>query len=142
MITGGCHCRNVRFELDWPEGVDRFPARTCACTFCQKHGATWTSHPDAKLVVLVTDPQALSPYKFGTETADFHVCKTCGVPVIATSRIEGRLYAVVNVNTFEGVDPARFDRATSDFDGESFGDRLARRQSRWIADVRVLVSPA
>jgi hypothetical protein len=140
-MYGRCHCGNVRFDLAWPEGLDRVPARMCACTFCQKHGATWTSHPDAKLVVQVTDPSQVERYRFGTETADFHVCRGCGVPVIATSRIEGREYAVVNVNTLEDFDPARLDRGSADFEGESFSDRLARRQSRWIADVRFVVTP-
>jgi len=39
------------------------------------------------------------------------------------------------MRTQKGVDPAMFDRSTSDFDGEATEDRLARRKSRWIATV-------
>jgi hypothetical protein len=59
------------------------------------------------------------------------------VVVASTCRIDGRDYAVVNINTFEGVDPARFDRSDSDVEGETVDARLARRRSRWIADVRI-----
>ena len=52
-----------------------------------------------------------------------------------TSRIDGRDYAVVSVNAFEGVDPALLKRASATFDGEDEPTRLARRQRHWIADV-------
>ena len=135
MIEGGCHCGNIRLSLEWPADAPRIPARACSCTFCRKHGATWTSHPQAALVLRIADATHVERYAFGTRTADFHVCKRCGVPAVVTSRIDGHDYAVVNINTFEGVDPAMFDRSTSDFDGEATEDRLARRKSRWIATV-------
>jgi hypothetical protein len=136
VLQGRCHCGNVRFALDWSPDPGRIPARTCGCTFCRKHGASWTSHPAGSLRVTVQDPARVERYAFGTHTADFHVCTRCGVVPLSTSRIEGRDYAVVNVNTLEGLDAAIFDRSGSDFDGEATSDRLARRQSRWIADVR------
>jgi hypothetical protein len=52
-----------------------------------------------------------------------------------TSDIAGQRYAVVSVNAFEGIDPARFRRAATSFDGEDTGDRLARRQRSWIPRV-------
>ena len=54
---------------------------------------------------------------------------------VVTSRVDGRLYAVVNVNTFDGVDPALLRPASANLDGESETDRLARRARNWIADV-------
>jgi hypothetical protein len=54
------------------------------------------------------------------------------VPVV-TSRIDDRLYAVVNVNTFEGVDPALLRRGSASFDEEDTESRLARRKRNWIA---------
>jgi hypothetical protein len=76
-------------------------------------------------------------YAFGTRTADFHICRTCGVFPLVTCDLDGRRYAVVNVNTFEGVDPEELVRSSADFEGESVGDRLARRRRNWIADVRI-----
>jgi hypothetical protein len=56
------------------------------------------------------------------------------VPVV-TSRIDGRLYAVVSVNTFENVEPALLRRSPSTFEGENEQARLSRRKRNWIADV-------
>ena len=82
-------------------------------------------------------PQLVSKYSFGTRTADFHVCSSCGVVPVVTSRIEGRLYAVVSVNAFQDVDPALVRRAAATYDGESESTRLARRKLNWIADVEI-----
>ena len=82
-------------------------------------------------------PAAVSRYRFGTATADFLVCTRCGVPPLVTCEIEGRLHAVVNVNTFEGIDPASIKRAPATFGGEEVGSRLARRQRNWIGTVRI-----
>jgi len=65
------------------------------------------------------------------------VCARCGAVPLVTSTIDDRLYAVVNVNTFEGVDSARITIAPASFDGEEVDDRLARRRRNWIPDVRV-----
>ena len=58
------------------------------------------------------------------------------VPFV-TSEIEGRLYAVVNVNTFQGVDRSTFERAMADFEGEQTDGRLSRRARTWIPSVTV-----
>ena len=137
-IQGSCHCGNIRFTLDWGHEPPRIPARACGCTFCTKHGGVWTSSPTGSLRVSVRDPAQVNRYTFGTRTADFHVCTACGVVPVVTSTIGGRTYAVVSVNAFEGVDPALLDRSPADFDGEGEGDRLARRQRNWIADVAFL----
>jgi hypothetical protein len=78
----------------------------------------------------------VSRYAFGTKTAHFHICTTCGIVPVVTSDIGGKTYAVVNVNTFEGLDPALLRRAAANFDGEDETSRLARRARGWIPDVR------
>jgi hypothetical protein len=93
------------------------------------------------LTVAVGDASLVSHYAFGTGTATFHVCARCGVVPLVTSEIADRLYAVVNVNTLENVDPSWLRRAAADFEGEAVGDRLARRQRNWIADVAIHVTP-
>jgi hypothetical protein len=134
-IIGSCHCGNITFVLDWRPDPQEIPARACGCSFCVKHGGVWTGHPDARLRVRVRVPGRVSPYTFGTRTAEFHTCSDCGIVPVVTSRIEGRLYAVVSVNAFDDVDAARLRRAPASFDGESEGDRLARRRKNWIGTV-------
>ncbi|MFL6547399.1 MAG: GFA family protein [Povalibacter sp.] len=135
LIRGKCHCGNIAFTLDWSPEPNEIPARACGCTFCVKHGGVWTSCRTGSLRIHVQDAGRVSRYAFGTRTAEFHVCSDCGVPPVVTSTIEGKVYAVVNVNTFEGIEPSLLKRSSASFDDESEATRLARRQRNWIADV-------
>jgi hypothetical protein len=137
LIKGTCHCRAITFELTLEPDPDKIIARACSCSFCLKHGGIWTASPTATLHIRVARPDQISHYQFGTRTADFHVCRICGVVPIVTSRIGGRDYAVVNVNTFEGVPASMILHSPISFDGEAEGDRLARRAEHWIADVEI-----
>jgi len=136
LIHGQCHCGNIAFELDWRGDASEIPARACGCSFCTKHGGVWTSNPGSTLIVSVGDPALVSKYAFGTRSATFHVCARCGTVPLVTSEIDHRLYAVVNVNALENVDPTRLRRAPMSFEGEDIASRLARRKRNWIADVR------
>lgn len=136
-IAGGCHCGNLGFKLDWPGPAEEIKVRNCSCSFCLKHGGAWTSHPEAALRMSTRDPALLTRYLFGTKTADFLLCNTCGVVPAVVSEIEGRLYAVVNVNTFSNVDTTTLERTSTDFDGENTGGRLERRKKNWIGDVSI-----
>ncbi len=135
LIRGKCHCGNIAFTLAWEPDPAEIPARACTCSFCAKHGGVWTSCAQGALKVVVEDPALVTGYRFGTRTATFHVCARCGVVPVVTSRIDDRLYAVVSVNAFEGVDPSLLRRASASFDGESEKTRLARRKRNWIGKV-------
>lgn len=134
-ISGSCHCGNISFSLEWPDEADEIPARACGCTFCQKHGGVWTSHPGATLRARISDAGAVDRYAFGTETANFLVCTHCGVVPLVTSQIDEATYAVVNVNAFDNVDRARIRVQPASFEGEEVSSRLERRRRNWIAQV-------
>jgi hypothetical protein len=138
LIHGKCHCGNISFALNWEPDPAEIPARACTCSFCVKHGGVWTSNPGAALRVAVRDPSLVSRYTFGTRTAEFHTCARCGVVPLVTSRIDGRLYAVVSVNAFDGVAPSLVRRTSSSFDGEGTESRLERRKRNWIANVEYI----
>lgn len=136
-IDGKCHCGNIAFVLDWPGEPSEIVARECGCSFCVKHGGVWTSNPEARLSVTLHTPTLVSKYVFGTKTATFYVCSRCGVVPLVTSEIAKHLYAVANVNTFEGLGSLRLNRQPVSFEGEEQQSRLARRERNWIADVRM-----
>ena len=135
LISGKCHCGNVAFTLDWQPEPTEIPARACTCSFCTRHGGVWTACHGGSLRIKVRDRERVSAYEFDTKTAQFHVCAACGVVPVVTSLIDGHLYAVVNVNTFEDVPPQMLRHAPVTFENEAEGERLARRQRNWIADV-------
>jgi hypothetical protein len=76
----------------------------------------------------------MTRYRFVTETADFHVCKTCGAIPIVTCMIEGARYAVFNVNTFDNVDRSQLVETPTNFEGETTENRLARRRRKWTPE--------
>lgn len=138
LIHGSCHCGNISFRLAWDPDPAEIPARTCDCTFCMKHGGTWTSNPKGALEVDVREPTLVSRYAFGTRTATFHICTRCGAVPVATSEIDGRMYAVVSVKAFDNVDPAMVRAEPASFGEEETDARLARRKRKWIANVRFM----
>ncbi len=136
LIHGKCHCGNIAFSLTWEPDPIEIPARACTCSFCVKHGGVWTANPSGTLRIVIKDRARVSNYELGTRTAHFHVCSGCGVVPLVTSRIDDRLYAVVSVNAFEGVDASLLRHAPSNLGDEDTESRLARRKRNWIADVR------
>jgi hypothetical protein len=133
QIHASCHCGNIRVRIEWP-GSGAIPSRRCGCGLCTRHGAAWTSHPDGRFQLQVGDASRVTQYQFGTKTADFHVCTTCGAIPIVTWTSEGRRYAVFNVNTFEDVDRSQLAETPTSFEGESTEDRLARRRRNWTPE--------
>ena len=136
LIQGSCHCGNISFDLTWEPEPAEIPARACGCSFCTRHGGVWTSLPSGQLEVTIKEPTLVSRYAFGTQTADFHVCSRCGVVPVVTDSVDGRLYAVVNVNTFDDAAAALVERAPVVFADEDAATRSARHQRNWIVDVR------
>jgi hypothetical protein len=137
LVHGTCHCGNIMFELTWEPDPTVIPARACSCSFCVKHGGVWTANAAAALTITIAQPELVSRYEQGTRTAQFHVCTRCGVVPVVTSEIDGRTYAVVNVNTFDDAARALLEPAPVSFDGETEEARLARRTRGWIANVRI-----
>lgn len=140
-IAGQCHCGNIAFVYVVADETNGIPARSCQCSFCRKHGNVWTGHPAGALRITIANRARVTRYAFGTNTADFHVCAVCGVTPLVTSRIDGRDYAVVNVNTFESIDPSMLRHSPVSFEDETTADRLTRRARHWIPDV-VFEQPA
>jgi hypothetical protein len=137
QIQGRCHCGNINLSLTWEPDPKQIQARRCVCKFCAKHGARWTSHPSGVLLVQVNERARVSIYQHGTQTADFHICRGCGVVPLVTSTIGGVLHAVVNVNTFEGLNESLLVETAVSYEDEDEAGRLVRRQRNWIGQVRV-----
>lgn len=97
----------------------------------------YTSHPAAELVVQLREPELVNRYRFGHGSADFIVCRVCGVIVLAVCRINESEHAVLNINTFSHPDVETFDHIVTDFEGETETARLARRKRNWIGTVYI-----
>lgn len=129
-LEGSCYCANISYQLSWPE-PEAIVARACSCDFCQKHGAAWTSHPQAKLEVRIINPERTLEYRFGHRTATFYICAECGVVPVASCQFDDALVAVTNVNTFATLDGQSLPVTKTDFSAEDIDLRLARRARNW-----------
>jgi len=130
VLSGSCHCGNVRVDLETAKEPEDLPVRTCGCTFCARHRPRYTSDPQGMLRISVADDRALGRYRFGLRLADFLFCLRCGVYVAAYEPgSPGR--AVVNLHVL--ADAARFTSAPAamDFAAEDETARLARRAKSW-----------
>ena len=130
IYSGACHCGAVEVALHSNKDVGRLPARACACSFCRKHGArTWTD-PDGSLKI-VCDDTDIQTYRFALKTADYLICKTCGLYVAAVVKTEHGVKSTLNINLLDNV--AVFDQPSiaANYDGETATERLERRAQNW-----------
>ena len=135
-LRGFCHCGNVSFVLRSAKAEGDFTPRTCQCSLCRKHDASWISDPEGEAEVVFNDRQNVSFYRFGTKTSDFIVCKKCGVLTVALCELDGVTRAVLNIKAM--TDHAFTQPGTStNFDGETVESRLARRKRNWIGRVAI-----
>jgi hypothetical protein len=134
-LRGSCHCGNVEFTLFTAKSADELVPRRCSCTMCRRHGASYISDPGARLVLRYGDPSLLSIYRFGHGTAQWIICSRCGVLTVVLCEIDGRLRAVVRVQSM--LNHTFASEAATDFDDESVAGRLARRAKTWIGTVEV-----
>lgn len=136
LLSGGCHCRNIAFGLRCTEEAQPTVARRCDCTFCRPRGARWVSPPGATLEIAFGSAP-VSRYSFASRTAQFWICSRCGSVPLATSEIDGRLYAVVNAEAFTKPVPGLESAPAAAGAGEAIEQKLARRKQTWIGNVYV-----
>jgi hypothetical protein len=74
-VSGGCHCRAVRFEADVAATVRLL---ACNCSMCAKTGFLHLIVPHDHFRLLGGESE-LSSYRFGTGAAQHLFCRTCGI---------------------------------------------------------------
>lgn len=111
--SGGCHCGNVRFEIDAPADIE---ASRCNCSICSMTGFLHL-FVARKNFRLLSGEGDLSTYTFGTGVAQHFFCRTCGIKSFYVPRSHPEGYSV-NVHCLEPSTIASI-RAT-DFDGRNW----------------------
>ncbi len=128
---GRCHCGAIGFAYRTALPGERWNIRACQCTFCRAHDALSTSDPHGELDYRVSEAGMLQRYRFGGRTADFLICRRCGVYIGAQMQAEGRGWGVLNVRALR-LPPANLPPAEPmSYDGESALERQQRRERRW-----------
>jgi len=128
---GGCHCGLIQVTYFTALDPATWPLRHDGCSFCTKHAVVATSDPAGSVGFEFRDAARVHRYRFGTRSADFLICDTCGVFVAAVTATPAGTRAVINARTFTDV-PLDFNRvALASLDGESTEVRHARRLRNW-----------
>ena len=129
---GGCHCGNMHVRLRLTRRPQDNALRACACSFCRAHGTRTVADPDGAFELWADDWAMVETYRFGLRTADYFVCRRCGVYIAAVCETPAGARAVVNVNCL--TDRASFTQApgTPDYEGETSETRAARRLLNWM----------
>jgi hypothetical protein len=82
-----------------------------------------------------TDWSLVERYHFGSRTADYLICRHCGVYVAAVCATRSGLRALVNVNCLADRMAFTGAPAAPDYDGETAAARLDRRAANWMPAV-------
>jgi hypothetical protein len=130
-FAGRCHCGNLEVTFDARTPAKDLVVRSCTCSFCCRHGARCVSDPAGAVRILVHDPALLLRYGFGLRTADFLVCRRCGVYLGAVMALRDSAVATINVNTFDPPHPFQRAGVPMDYGRESEPERRARRAAGW-----------
>ena len=129
---GGCHCGNIGLEFHTAIAPGDLEIRECQCSFCRKHAARAASDPSGQLIISVENSDKLNRYKFALGTAEFLICRECGVYVGSVTIETDDQRGIVIVNALE--DREKFDRGPQavSYDGEDEEYRISRRASKWM----------
>src|SRR3978361_1162796 len=96
---GACPCGNLEVRLESDKTPAELGVRRDTCSFCTKHHAVYTSDPGGEVHLTCREVSLVERYRFGTRTAEFLLCKACGVFVAAV--MSEPAVAVVNVNVLD-----------------------------------------
>jgi hypothetical protein len=133
--SGACHCGALTVEF---RSTKPLAPRACDCSFCRKHGVRSVSDADGRTIIRFAGDREPVRYRFGLKTAEFFICRTCGVYVAAIIDIEGQNYSVLNLNAFD--DPhTDLEAVSMSYGGENVADRTERRSRVWTP-TEVLIS--
>ncbi|HKJ25900.1 MAG TPA: GFA family protein [Myxococcota bacterium] len=122
---GGCHCGAVRFEAEGElEGLE-----VCNCSICLAKAYVHWYVPRERFRLL-SDPDAITTYRFGTGKAEHRFCATCGVAPFYVPRSDPDKIDV-NVRCLDGMTLAELESLPATlFDGEHWEESFQKLRGR------------
>ncbi|KAJ7677071.1 Mss4-like protein [Mycena polygramma] len=102
--TGGCHCKKIRFEFEYPD-IYTMPVINCNCSICVDRGLLDVFTPENKFRFTTGSAEDMTEYTFGTGIIRHRFCKTCGTSI--GPAVPQRGYVAVNTRTIDGIDLKR-----------------------------------
>ena len=114
---GGCHCGQVRFEVEAPADIT---ADQCNCSICRMSGHLHLIVPTADFR-LVSGEDDMTTYTFNTGVAQHYFCRHCGIKSFYVPRSHP---TGISVNT-NCLDPDTIRSLTvTPFDGQAWEQNI------------------
>lgn len=101
LHAGGCHCGNVRFEVE----ADLEAVVSCNCSICARRGSLLWAVPRGSVRVQVRDG-GMAEYLFNQHVFRHRFCRTCGIHPFAEDAHPAGANCYVNVRCLDQVDLA------------------------------------
>ncbi len=139
-FEGSCHCGAIAFTFETARPPAHWQVRACQCTFCRRHAARTTTDHEGSVSFRVGDDAALQRYRFGLGTAEFFVCRNCGVYLGAVLTSPRGQFATLNINALRNPVDVGPPIAVS-YDRESAEERQQRREERWTPVRDIALDP-
>ena len=116
---GGCHCGRVRFRVT----ADLERVTDCNCSICTKKGFLHLIVPPDRFE-LISGQEALTTYRFNTQTAQHTFCSHCGIHPFYVPRSDPDKIDV-NVRCLDDIDLAAI--SVKQFDGKHWEAAIEQR---------------
>lgn len=130
LHSGSCHCGKLKASFKTRKTPDDLGVRACQCEFCRRVGAVNISDSEGEVVI---DAKAgdIVRYRFALRTADFLICKHCGVYVAAVTGANPHIRSTINVAGLRMKAFLNTDEQPMQYGAEDAAARVARRAEKW-----------
>lgn len=128
---GECHCGALGFRYTTSLPPEEWSVRACQCRFCRVHDAISTSDPGGSLRFFCNDEALLQRYRFALKTADFLLCRNCGVYVGAVIDTGQGRFGIINTHALSPQPANMAGIGAISYDDEDTEGRVSRRENRW-----------
>lgn len=129
--TGHCHCRSIGFDYQTTVPPQDWSIRACQCRFCRQHDALSASDNGASLAFDAASPECLARYRFGLKTADFLLCRACGVYIGAVIETDSGRFGIINIHALDEEPDNLAAPGAIRYDAEDTDGRVTRRERVW-----------
>lgn len=129
--SGSCHCGSIGFEYSTGLAPPEWSIRACQCVFCRAHDALSTSDPAGSMSFTASNADMLQRYRFAMMTADFLLCRNCGVYIGAVIQTDSGDYGILNTHALVNAPDDIAAVEPISYDSEDKSGRVGRRETRW-----------
>ena len=129
--NGQCFCGAIGFTFSTAVPPPDWSVRTCQCRFCRAHDAVSTSDPTGRLEFHAAKPEHLQRFRFAMKTADFLICRNCGVYIGAMIETASGAFGIINTHALETTPEDIAAVQPISYGKEDKSGRVARREERW-----------